>query len=1341
MAHDKGSFSYKTINEKTKSVLQQRSRLNNTAQVGMPFVKATTTLKLPEVLGPDCVGFTLGTHAIEIDGLAENIYSDTNGNALIGYTYNPDGTTKRVYATVNTAQIAANELFNTGQDLYSNTNFSFIPPPGITSVKVGRNKNGLLSMGEINFSVPTLPQLEILHRTFLVPNCGMILEWGQQFAPEVLSSTGEAGLTNTSITEHLFPWYNRDELLTLLKRIAVNEVGLQEILNDYVYPTQGQYMWMFGRVANFSTKSNSDGSFDCTVKIIGSSEDAWAYSTRNTIVPPRISGKICPGGANSVETYMTTTVPGLNLKSLLEAVASPAPSKDGVDYSAWAGHVVRFERGNTTGGEPQVGADPVPAVNEITFGDSQDAYFMTWRFFVNVVLNDEVNGIKAIFKRAGLLDDELKKVAVLRPYTVKVNNEPVELGRAYIDDEYENFVGNNRYLRSVDPSVLIIVNEEAVKFAKSDIQLSGGTSPAQDLTADTEMTQKFAALGDFYFSAAAVPGAVGPKTDKGLLSTGVWLNHKAVVQSMASSDTIVRGLSNLLDRMNSATLNFWQLTLDLSEPVPELPSSISYTVIDSNYRENSDYATKKFLTDVHTFNKYIRRENGQLVGSEVFDCTVDLALPKRLFSQIATTGMVQPQDIDSGAPDTPIISDPNDTLRRMFAITSISTRAGITESPDLTVLTKTDRARLISGSTCAGTVAQPTAGVAGIGAAAASTPAPDAASAAASASNAALLTQRTQAETQLASELCLRPDCAAAVAAAQPTLVATPIGTTATSVTYATIYSDEPTSTVAIDYNFAGGSNPAAKSMYAAGYRNGRVPANALKSIGRGHSMFPEVADKFLAMNAAYKAATGKELIVGSSYRPFDVQVQNVARKGYYSGLFPAPPPRGQGDQGMPNPLLLNGQKRKGLSAQPGTSNHGWGLAVDVSLEPGTLTWLSANAAKFGFQKIAREDWHWEYFQPLAQPIRRVTIGATPTSAPAAARPAASTTPSQFRAVFVTGITESISANSQIQSFKEGIGQNKRIFTAGYNNISAVETFLAQNPKTPVFLFSAGASGENVSRIMNSPNLDKQKLFLIEPYFGTDSQESPNRQAVVDAISQGLPPGNVYVGPSPNRGGGTRKISGTSDVPSTIGHGGAPLYVGRQKQQLVAAEASPPPPGDIVAGEEATPRTTPDAAPAPSTPGPADCAPCVLAAQQLQQVESQLQENLQSREQIFREFGGLSTIFKYVEPYGDVMTARITRDADGISSNAFGASPASLSISADISLPGINGLRVGELFWIDRIPAFYKAFGAFQIMSIEENIGREGWQTKIHARFNYLGNQWKESVVRLLGQTLATQQG
>ena len=67
-------------------------------------------------------------------------------------------------------------------------------------------------------------------------------------------------------------------------------------------------------------------------------------------------------------------------------------------------------------------------------------------------------------------------------------------------------------------------------------------------------------------------------------------------------------------------------------------------------------------------------------------------------------------------------------------------------------------------------------------------------------------------------------------------------------------------------------------------------------------------------------------------------------------------------------------ERKPGLAAVPGTSNHGWGLAVDFCggvQEFGTAAheWMKANAGKFGWfhpewaQRSGSkpEAWHWEF--------------------------------------------------------------------------------------------------------------------------------------------------------------------------------------------------------------------------------------------------------------------------------------------------------------------------------------------------------------------------------------------
>ncbi|HLS74192.1 MAG TPA: M15 family metallopeptidase [Actinomycetaceae bacterium] len=123
-----------------------------------------------------------------------------------------------------------------------------------------------------------------------------------------------------------------------------------------------------------------------------------------------------------------------------------------------------------------------------------------------------------------------------------------------------------------------------------------------------------------------------------------------------------------------------------------------------------------------------------------------------------------------------------------------------------------------------------------------------------------------------------------------------------------------------------------------AAYGNGRIPREALELVGTtGHRLWAPAAQSFEKLLTA-AAADGVAIGVTDSYRSYDVQVDVVRRKGLYS-------------QG-------------GLGAKPGTSQHGWGMAVDLDLNAPAQAWMRTNAARFGFvEDTPREPWHWA-FQP-----------------------------------------------------------------------------------------------------------------------------------------------------------------------------------------------------------------------------------------------------------------------------------------------------------------------------------------------------------------------------------------
>lgn len=123
-------------------------------------------------------------------------------------------------------------------------------------------------------------------------------------------------------------------------------------------------------------------------------------------------------------------------------------------------------------------------------------------------------------------------------------------------------------------------------------------------------------------------------------------------------------------------------------------------------------------------------------------------------------------------------------------------------------------------------------------------------------------------------------------------------------------------------------------SGWATDFENGRIPTTAMVQVpelGQGDApgswMRPDAAAALTAMLQA--AREDGVNIDGSGYRTYEGQAD-----AYYNPTNSLP------------------------HAAPGTSNHGWGIAVDL----GTNPWLIENAGRFGFTRPYADDPpHWQY--------------------------------------------------------------------------------------------------------------------------------------------------------------------------------------------------------------------------------------------------------------------------------------------------------------------------------------------------------------------------------------------
>lgn len=129
------------------------------------------------------------------------------------------------------------------------------------------------------------------------------------------------------------------------------------------------------------------------------------------------------------------------------------------------------------------------------------------------------------------------------------------------------------------------------------------------------------------------------------------------------------------------------------------------------------------------------------------------------------------------------------------------------------------------------------------------------------------------------------------------------------------------------------------------GHSNGKIPLTEMCLIPgtSNHYLRCDASAAFGQLNAAFTQQFGHGISITDSYRSYEQQVALKAQK----------------------PVL---------AAKPGTSNHGWGLAVDLGSNInkfGTAehNWMRQNAARFGWvhpdwaqQNGSKpEAWHWEF--------------------------------------------------------------------------------------------------------------------------------------------------------------------------------------------------------------------------------------------------------------------------------------------------------------------------------------------------------------------------------------------
>ena len=120
---------------------------------------------------------------------------------------------------------------------------------------------------------------------------------------------------------------------------------------------------------------------------------------------------------------------------------------------------------------------------------------------------------------------------------------------------------------------------------------------------------------------------------------------------------------------------------------------------------------------------------------------------------------------------------------------------------------------------------------------------------------------------------------------------------------------------------------------------NGRLPVESLCDIGGGEKLRNDAATAFAELNFRFREEFGRDICLTDSYHTLSNQYATKRRAGF-------------------------------MAATPGTSVHGWGLAIDLcssDARGSAKAWLEENGATWGWvnpswaKSRKWEPWHFEY--------------------------------------------------------------------------------------------------------------------------------------------------------------------------------------------------------------------------------------------------------------------------------------------------------------------------------------------------------------------------------------------
>jgi len=619
--------------------LTRRRFASETVNTHMPFIKLTSLMYVNPVNlvgGGEAWCPSLGIHgAPEVS--FDEMYSPQGKKSIVGYASAPQG--KRVAVVVEKSQFDPEN----------------IPVPGIVEASAERSlagpmgvRGGLLR-ANLKIRAYSIGQVNALMKYYFRPSTRVVLEFGRKSSSttekressiKTYDWTRDATIIANEIKGLIAPAPSDDEQNNLQRR-------QEKFIQDYVYNNDGNYEIFIGYVAGFNMKYTKNNTFEIELSV---------NSTQQFEIPNVYTGvkQSCSESAtvqclaSDVHQYFDTQYSWMpnTFSSLMSKVLGQEIGENANDaLIQWADDVIRIADSSMQENNTENNRTENPGTSGNYAGTGRGGYFVSWKFFIDVILNDPDYGILSTysFKNAeDLAVKELLQTGLLRSTLTPSQSDEY----AKPDTLVANRVGYHPMLRSTNLNVMMIYNKIAQEEAELKVKYTDVVNVASSINISLNDSQIYDKVVTSRVGSFKQLGNGGERVSGyGSLFEGIWLNTDAIVSAFTTTDTISAALSKLLTDMNLATAGYWNLQLlsndarnpgmhvidmGLSPKMPEQQIANQDTenltspqsLLRSRYTESNN--KPKYI---YVFNRRTKQFLNDDIGSELLDLNIDYKIP------------------------------------------------------------------------------------------------------------------------------------------------------------------------------------------------------------------------------------------------------------------------------------------------------------------------------------------------------------------------------------------------------------------------------------------------------------------------------------------------------------------------------------------------------------------------------------------------------------------------------------------------------------------------------------------------------------------------------------------